>query len=84
MASAWYHLGANLNRRVTDERITTIGNSFLSQQRHLPAVLSTNTSYSPVLNNSSKKHGFISPNNNNNNSNNNFNIKNSNLNDSID
>ncbi|RNA02952.1 Hook -like protein [Brachionus plicatilis] len=33
IASAWYKLGANLNRRNTDERIGLIGNSFLSQQR---------------------------------------------------
>lgn len=36
IASAWYQLGANLNRRVTDDRLLSIGNSFLSQQRHLP------------------------------------------------
>ena len=41
IASAWYHLGANLNRRTTDERIGTIGNSFLSQQRHLPSTSSS-------------------------------------------
>jgi chromosome segregation ATPase len=35
IASAWYTLGSQLNRRATDERIATIGNSFLSQQRHL-------------------------------------------------
>jgi hypothetical protein len=38
IASAWYKLGADLNRRETDERINNIGNSFLSQQRHLPSV----------------------------------------------
>jgi hypothetical protein len=38
IASAWYKLGANLNRRATDERIQTIGNSFLAQQRHIPAL----------------------------------------------
>ncbi|CAF0817325.1 unnamed protein product [Brachionus calyciflorus] len=35
IASAWYKLGANLNRRTTDERISAVGNSFLSQQRSL-------------------------------------------------
>ena len=36
IASAWYQLGANLNRGATDERITTIGNSFLARPHHLP------------------------------------------------
>jgi len=53
--SAWYNQGIALNRRATDERISSIGNSFLSQQRHLPSVLTG----SPILNqNSSRK---ISP-----------------------
>lgn len=52
MVSAWYNQGITMNRRATDERIATIGNSFLSQQRHLPSVLTG----SPVLHNSSKKH----------------------------
>ena len=43
VASAWYHLGAQLNRRATDERISSIGNSFLSQQRHLQPSLNNNT-----------------------------------------
>jgi hypothetical protein len=46
IASAWYQLGANLNRRATDERITTIGNSFLAQQR--TAVSTSSTSFTPT------------------------------------
>ena len=54
IASAWYQLGANLNRRATDERITTIGNSFLAQQRHIPsASLSTVNNSAAVLSTSS-------------------------------
>lgn len=74
MVSAWYNQGISMNRRATDERISTIGNSFLSQQRHLPSVLNG----SPILNNSSKKNtsAKFSPN---------YHYKkNSNLNDSID
>lgn len=55
MISAWYNQGITMNRRATDERISTIGNSFLSQQRHLPSSV-LGTGCSPVLNNSSKKH----------------------------
>jgi len=36
LMSAWHKLVLNLNRRSTDERINSLGNSFLSQQRHLP------------------------------------------------
>lgn len=61
IASAWYQLGANLNRRATDERITTIGNSFLAQQRHLPSMLSSSSSSSSVLN-ISKRNMTDSPN----------------------
>ena len=46
IASAWYQLGANLNRRATDERITTIGNSFLAQQR--TALSTSSTSFTPT------------------------------------
>ena len=48
IASAWYKLGANLNRRATDERIQSIGNSFLAQQRHtcLPSAASALSSAS--------------------------------------
>ncbi len=61
VASAWYQLGAQLNRHSTDERIASIGNSFLSQQRHLQPSLGgggnggniTNTSTSNSSNNSS-------------------------------
>lgn len=56
VASAWYQLGAQLNRHSTDERIASIGNSFLSQQRHLQPNLGgniTNTSTSNSSNNSS-------------------------------
>lgn len=41
IASSWYQLGADLNRRATDERINSMGSSFLAQQRHL----STSGSY---------------------------------------
>ena len=58
VASAWYQLGAQLNRHSTDERIASIGNSFLSQQRHLQPSLGgggniTNTSTSNSSTNSS-------------------------------
>ena len=49
IASAWYQLGANLNRRATDERITTIDNSLLDQQRHIPKTLSSSSSCSLVM-----------------------------------
>ena len=81
VASAWYHLGAQLNRRATDERISSIGNSFLSQQRHLQPSLNNNntttttTSTSTSSNNSSfisssNRLRIPSANNNNNNNNN--------------
>ena len=84
VASAWYHLGAQLNRRATDERISSIGNSFLSQQRHLQPSLNNNntnttttttTSTSTSSNNSSfisssNRMRIPSANNNNNNINN--------------
>lgn len=75
IAAAWYNQGINLNRRATDERISTIGNSFLSQQRHLPSVLSG----SPVLNNSVKRNMKTTPN-----MTNGYNKMKSNLNDSVD
>ncbi len=74
IAAAWYNQGINLNRRATDERISTIGNSFLSQQRHLPSVLSG----SPILNNSVKRNMKTPPN-----ISNGYKMK-SNLNDSVD
>lgn len=50
MASSWYKLGANLNRRSTDERISSVGSSsFLSQQRHLPNTSSSSSINSPVI-----------------------------------
>lgn len=60
MASAWYNQGIAMNRRATDDRISTIGNSFLSQQRHLPSVLTG----SPILNqqNNKTRQKKISPN----------------------
>ena len=54
MASAWYNLGADLNRKATDERIATIGTSFLAQQRRLPSGTSMPSSSS--LNNSALGH----------------------------
>jgi hypothetical protein len=57
MASAWYNQGISLNRRATDERISSIGNSFLSQQRHLPSVV-MNGSAIP-MNNLTKKHNSV-------------------------
>ena len=33
--SAWHKLVTNLNRSSTDERINSIGSSFLSQQRNI-------------------------------------------------
>ena len=68
IATAWYSLGANLNRRATDERIATIGNSFLSQQRHLPPSSSQTTSSSSnssMLLNSSRRAASGSNHNNN-------------------
>lgn len=73
MASAWYNQGILMNRRATDERISGIGNSFLSQQRHLPSAFNG----SSVLSNSSnsKKHTSRQHN---------YNIKKASVNDSID
>ena len=83
VASAWYHLGAQLNRRATDERISSIGNSFLSQQRHLQPSLNnnTNTTTTTSTSTSSNNSSFISSSNRmripsaNNNNNNNINNK---------
>jgi hypothetical protein len=63
VASAWYHLGAQLNRRGTDERISSIGNSFLSQQRHLQPSLNNNnntTTTTTSTSTSSNNSSFIS------------------------
>lgn len=59
IASAWYNLGAGLNRKATDERVASMGgNSFLSQQRHLPSLTSNgrrpNMSYSNHSNNNNR------------------------------
>ena len=35
LMSAWHKLVTNLNRNSTDERINSLGSSFLSQQRNL-------------------------------------------------
>lgn len=59
MASAWYNQGISLNRRATDERISSIGNSFLSQQRHLPSVL--NGQAIPMTNLPAKKQNPVFP-----------------------
>ena len=86
VASAWYHLGAQLNRRATDERISSIGNSFLSQQRHLQPSLNNNntnttTTTTTSTSTSSNNSSFISSSNRmripsaNNNNNNNINNK---------
>lgn len=76
MASAWYNQGIVMNRRATDERISGIGNSFLSQQRHLPSSLNGST----VLNNSSnsKKHNSRPT------GHHGYNMKKTNINESID
>ena len=43
MASAWYKLSANLNRRATDERVASMSsNSFLAQQRTYSAYHNSN------------------------------------------
>ena len=70
MSSAWYNQGIAMNRRATDERVSTLGNSFLSQQRHLPSILTG----SPILNQQNMKN--ISPTN--------YKKKTANLNESVD
>ena len=87
VASAWYHLGAQLNRRATDERISSIGNSFLSQQRHLQPSLNNNTTTTTTsTSTSSNNSSFISSSNrmripsaNNNNNNNNKSLLNTSI-----
>jgi len=49
LMSAWHKLVLNLNRRSTDERINSLGNSFLSQQRHLPKRQTTRRSAVQVI-----------------------------------
>ena len=41
IAASWYQLGADLNRRATDDRINAMGSSFLAQQRHIPSSASS-------------------------------------------
>lgn len=36
LMSAWQKLVVNLNEQTMEERLKSIGSSFLSQQRHLP------------------------------------------------
>ena len=43
IAASWYQLGADLNRRATDERINAMGSSFLAQQRHIPSSASSSS-----------------------------------------
>jgi hypothetical protein len=61
LMSAWHKLVTNLNRNSTDERINSLGSSFLSQQRNLSKRQSSSTNLpninaaSPNIQNNSNK-----------------------------
>nr|BAK00177.1 predicted protein [Hordeum vulgare subsp. vulgare] len=53
VSSAWQKLSSTLNRRSTDERVSSVGSSsFLSQQRHLPGSSGNSNSSNSSSNNS--------------------------------